>query len=67
MAIRTPNPSIDIPNIDDVKKIRATQWHSLKCQLVTPMYGGGVTSTVVDTDMPAITFLVAVIGETKVV
>ncbi len=52
MAIRNPDPSIDIPHIEDIDMTSAIQWHSLKCRLVTPMYGGGVTSTVVDTDMP---------------
>lgn len=27
-------------------------WHTLNCELVTPMYGGGVESTKVDTTMP---------------
>ncbi len=52
MVIRTPNPSINIPKIDAEKIPQPIQWHSLKCKLVTPMYGGGVKSTVVDTDMP---------------
>lgn len=28
------------------------QWHTLQCELITPMYGGGVESTKVDTQMP---------------
>ncbi|AKG18397.1 hypothetical protein AAX09_02130 [Moraxella bovoculi] len=27
-------------------------WHTLNCELITPMYGGGVESTVVDRHMP---------------
>lgn len=30
----------------------AVDWHTLHCELVTPMYGGGVDSTVVDSKMP---------------
>ncbi len=52
MAIRTPNPSINIPKIDAEKIPQPIQWHSLKCTLVTPMYGGGVISAVTDEDMP---------------
>ncbi len=54
MAIRTPNLSIkEVMDNEKVKhNLNAIQWHSLKCKLVTPMYGGGVTSAVVDTDMP---------------
>ncbi len=28
------------------------QWHTLKCRLITPLYGGGVESATVDTQMP---------------
>ncbi len=52
MAIRNPNPSINVPKLNDIEMSSPIQWYSLKCKLVTPMYGGGVTSTVVDTDMP---------------
>ncbi|MDO4699975.1 MAG: type III-B CRISPR module RAMP protein Cmr1 [Moraxella sp.] len=38
---------------DDLPKITLkTNWHTLNCELVTPMYGGGVESTKVDTTMP---------------
>ena len=38
---------------DDLPEITLkTNWHTLKCELVTPMYGGGVESTKVDTAMP---------------
>lgn len=49
--IRTPD--IDVPETSTVKE-RAinSKWHSLSCQLVTPMYGGGVQSHTVDKNMP---------------
>lgn len=50
MAIRTPNPSISIPSLGDY--VPAVQWHTLNCELITPMYGGGVISTKVDEKMP---------------
>lgn len=48
MSIRTPE-GVEVPSIDSIAPI--LNWHSLKCELVTPMYGGGVKSTVVDTQM----------------
>lgn len=46
--------SIDIATLDDYTKNcqPPIQWHSLTCTLATPMYGGGVRSTVVDEKMP---------------
>lgn len=37
----------NLPQITLIK-----HWHTLDCQLITPMYGGGVISTKVDTAMP---------------
>lgn len=42
-------PKIDVPNTDFDNQ---TDWHTLKCELITPMYGGGVISTKVDEKMP---------------
>ncbi len=50
MAIRTLDPSISIPSLGDY--VPAVQWHTLNCELITPMYGGGVISTKVDEKMP---------------
>lgn len=42
-------PKIDVPNaVPDNHLI----WHSLTCELITPMYGGGTVSTKVDEKMP---------------
>lgn len=49
MAIRTPHTGIEVPSLGDTPAIK---WHSLSCELITPMYGGGVKSTVVDEKMP---------------
>lgn len=50
MAIRTPDTNISIPSLDNYTS--AVTWHTLHCELITPMYGGGVTSTKVDEKMP---------------
>lgn len=42
-------PKIDVPNKVPENTI---SWHSLTCELITPMYGGGTESTKVDKDMP---------------
>ncbi|MDO5650903.1 MAG: type III-B CRISPR module RAMP protein Cmr1 [Moraxella sp.] len=47
MAIR--QPTIDVPSDEPTDVVN---WHSLDCELITPMYGGGVVSTKVDTEMP---------------
>lgn len=47
MTIRQPN--IDAPHL---KKQVALNWHSMQCELITPMYGGGVQSAQVDLKMP---------------
>lgn len=39
-------------SIDDLPEIATTPWHTLHCELVTPMYGGGVVSATVDNKMP---------------
>lgn len=46
--IRKPHSEVVIPDLikSDIK------WHELCCELVTPMYGGGVKSTVVDEKVP---------------
>ena len=49
MGIRTPNQEIIIP---DLQQILPVQWHTLECELVTPMYGGGVEAATVDLKMP---------------
>lgn len=42
-------PKIDVPSaLPDNHLI----WHSLACELITPMYGGGTVSTKVDEKMP---------------
>lgn len=46
-------PDIDVPEISTIKDHTInSDWHSLSCQLVTPMYGGGVQSHTVDRNMP---------------
>lgn len=40
-----------IPSCDDMPASHIA-WHTLKCELVTPMYGGGTVSTKVDEKMP---------------
>ena len=47
MAIRKPSPDVAPPEIN-----QQNQWHTLHCELITPMYGGGVASTKVDAQMP---------------
>lgn len=42
-------PKIDVPNKAPENTVT---WHSLTCELITPMYGGGTESTKVDTKMP---------------
>lgn len=51
---RAINP-MNAPSLEGLSQqlvSHAITWHTLKCELVTPMYGGGVQSTVVDTKMP---------------
>lgn len=48
MMIRTPK--IDVPKLPNLDN--AIKWHSLTCELITPMYGGGTVSTKVDEKMP---------------
>lgn len=50
MSIRVPDVDIDLPRLTDIEPV--LKWHVLNCELVTPMYGGGVKSTVVDEQMP---------------
>lgn len=48
MVVRTPN--LEVPSLDGLNA--PCVWHTLHCELVTPMYGGGVISTKVDEKMP---------------
>ena len=50
MSLRTPDDSVEIPSLTNMKPV--LKWHNLSCELVTPMYGGGVKSVVVDEQMP---------------
>ena len=50
MSLRTPDDSVEIPSLTNMKPV--LKWHNLSCELVTPMYGGGVKSTAVDKQMP---------------
>lgn len=49
MGLRAPSGEIQIPNLNE---FQALQWHTLECELVTPMYGGGVDAATVDLKMP---------------
>jgi CRISPR-associated protein Cmr1 len=49
MALRKPPASLDPKGL---KIEAALPWATLHCQLVTPMYGGGVKAHTVDKDMP---------------
>lgn len=49
MGIREPN--IDAPDFAQMQQ-QALNWHTLNCELVTPLYGGGVEAATVDKDMP---------------
>lgn len=44
-------PTFEAPNLDNSKDA-VLHWHTLSCELITPMYGGGTVSTKVDTKMP---------------
>ena len=53
MAVRTPD--LDCPSLEALlqeKSITSLRWHSIQCQLLTPLYGGGVESATVDQRMP---------------
>lgn len=49
MGLRAPSGEIQIPKLDE---FQALQWHTLECELVTPMYGGGVEAATIDLKMP---------------
>lgn len=49
MALRNPKEDIKTPNLERLKPL---QWHILECELVTPLYGGGVKAATVDLKMP---------------
>ena len=40
------------PSCDEIPTTSHIVWHTLHCELVTPMYGGGVVSIKVDAQMP---------------
>lgn len=44
-------PTFEAPNLDSLKGV-VLHWHTLNCEFITPMYGGGTVSTKVDTKMP---------------
>lgn len=48
--VRTPKESVKVPELKAIEHL--SNWHSLTCELITPMYGGGTESTKVDKDMP---------------
>jgi hypothetical protein len=45
MGLRSPSEAIQLPILEELK---ALKWHTLECELVTPMYGGGVDAATVD-------------------
>lgn len=49
MAIRQPDLNVEIPNLAGMHSL---QWHSMTCELITPLYGGGVKSSIVDLSLP---------------
>ena len=49
MGLRNPKEDIQIP---DLKGLKPLQWHKLECELVTPLYGGGVKAATIDLKMP---------------
>lgn len=50
MMIRKPKKPKEAPKPETINHL--SSWHSLTCELITPMYGGGVESAEVDKDMP---------------
>ncbi len=52
MALRTPTLAPDFELLQQKLDGSSLQWHSMECQLVTPLYGGGVKSGTVDEKMP---------------
>lgn len=48
--LRTPKEPPVAPKPETINHL--SNWHSLTCELITPMYGGGVKSTKVDIKMP---------------
>ena len=49
MGLRNPDQKIQIPDFNNLESLR---WHTLQCELVTPMYGGGVEAATIDLKMP---------------
>lgn len=52
MKIRTLDSNISVPDINQINQLRALHWHTLHCELVTPLYGGGVKAATIDKEMP---------------
>lgn len=56
MTVRIPKAEHDALLNEAKETLQAQssvlQWHTLHCELITPMYGGGVISTKVDEKMP---------------
>ncbi|VEG12225.1 type III-B CRISPR module RAMP protein Cmr1 [Moraxella cuniculi] len=56
MTVRIPKAEHDALLSEAKETLQAQssvlQWHTLHCELITPMYGGGVISTKVDEKMP---------------
>lgn len=48
MGLREPR-NLALPDLDSLTQ---NKWHTLECELVTPMYGGGVKAAEVDLKMP---------------
>ena len=52
MTLRTPDVEPSFDGLNEALQDHAVPWHTLHCELITPMYGGGVVSTKVDEHMP---------------
>lgn len=70
MALRKPPATLD-PALEITGSCK--EWETYDCELVTPLYGGGVTAGEVDEEMPVrasairmvAPFLVAIAGKTS--
>lgn len=49
---REVEKSVEIPDLSQKFTESALRWHTLQCELVTPLYGGGVQAATVDEKMP---------------
>lgn len=54
MALRKPDADLPcpVPLAEVANKLDQNPWHQMECQLITPLYGGGVESATVDVKMP---------------